>query len=65
VPESLDPSASKRVTDDINFVQDIFKKLDHPLPSMSICKAFKIGRSKDLTSRILKIVLYSNDDVEM
>jgi hypothetical protein len=63
VPESLDPSASKRVTDDIYFVQDIFKKLDPPLPP-SICKAFRIGRSKDLTPRILKIELYSNDDVE-
>jgi len=64
VPESLDPLASKRVTDDINFVQDIFHKLDPPLPSTSICKAFRIGKSENSLPRILKVVLSSNDDVD-
>lgn len=64
VPESLDPLASKRVTDDINFVQDIFHKLDPPLPSTSICKAFRIGKSRNSSPRILKVVLSSNDDVD-
>lgn len=50
--------------DDFNLVQDIFQKLEPPVPLASIYKAFRIEKNDKTKPRLLKVVLLTHNDVD-